>query len=140
MTTPMMEIITQCENYLGWQPAPHLPIWQARAIEIAKLNRAIKAGPRNHTLDNLCLALNYARHKRLRITSPSALLRCIPDALALAHIAPTMSSTARQVEEAIRWEQGHDDGHSLRWIYRLVRSQGSGRDQVLTEWKDAGRG
>lgn len=135
-----MDIVTACENFLGWQPDPHVPIWKARAREINKLQRAIGSGTKNQTIANLRLALDYSRRKRLPIDSPYALLYRIPDALALAYIEPPMSDITRQINEAIRWEQGHDDAQSLRWIYRLTRCMGRGRDEVLDEWKAAGRG
>lgn len=135
-----MDIVTACENFLGWQPAPGIPIWKARAIEINKLQRAITSGTKNQTLANLRLALDYSRRKRIPIDSPCALLHRIPDALKLAYIEPPMSDIASQINEAICWEQGRDDAQSLRWIYRLTRCMGRGRTEVLDEWKAAGRG
>ncbi len=140
MTTPLQDIVVGCENYLGWQPAPNLPHWKAVAIEINKLNRAIKKSPQRTTIANLRLALDYSRRKQLPIDSPAALVHRIPDALALAYTPPPVSDTAADIEAAIRWEQGQDDPQSLRWIYRLTRSVGTGRDHVLAEWKAAGRG
>ena len=140
MPTPLMEIVTACENFLGWQPDPDLPLWKARAIEIAKLRRAVNSSNQLQTIANLRLALDYSRRKRLPIETPSVLLHRIREALELAYIEPPMSDIARQIEKAIQWEQGRDDDQSLRWIYRLTRCMGIGRDEVLQEWKQAGRG
>ena len=140
MTTTLMEIVVGCENYLGWQPRPGIPMWQARSAEIGKLKRAISTGNQQITIENLALALEYSRRKRIPISSPSGLLHRIGDALALAYTAPVPSEAALAIAEAIAWEQDRDDTDSLRWIHRLVRSAGPGQSAVLIEWEEAGRG
>jgi hypothetical protein len=135
-----MDIVTGCENYLGWQPNPRQPLWKARSIEIAKLKRAIKDGPATTTIENLLLALEYSRRKRLPVTSPVGLAHRITEALALAYIPCTPCDVDERIREALQRERDRDDEHSLAWIYRLSRSSGPGRFEVLIEWEAAGRG
>lgn len=140
MTVTLMEIVVGCENYLGWQPGPGVPMWKARSAEIGKLRKAIDRGNRDVTLANLALALEYSRRKRIPIKSPSGLLHRIEEALELSYIPPAVSDLTAAITQAIGWEQDRDDEQSLRWIHRLTRAGGPARADVITEWKDSGRG
>ena len=139
--TTLMDIITGCENQLGWQPAPGVPMWKARSVEIGKLKKALASGQHcNASIDNLALALEYSRRRRMPITSPSVLIHRIADAVALTYTPAPVSDITQQVTDAIRWEQELDDADAGYWIYRLMRSQGDGRLVVLQQWTAAGRG
>lgn len=138
-----MQIVVGCENYLGWQPPSQSPsLNQARCLEVFKLKRAIASGNprRGITVEEIALALDYSRRKRLPVTSPLALLHRIPQALALAYRPTPVSDLAAQIAEAIDWERDRDDPDSLRWIYQLTRAHGPGRVEALEEWRTAGRG
>lgn len=139
--TTLLDIVVACENYLGYLPPtkPGTPLWKARAVEVRKLKNAM-AGKPLATIENLALALEYSRRKRMAIQSPITLVHRIPDALKLANVDKPMSEVAAEIERAIRWEQDQDDDASLRWIHRLVRAAGPGRAEVLDEWKAASRG
>ncbi len=132
--TALMDVVLGCENYLGWQPRnPRQPLWQARSVEIARLQKS------GSPVEHLWLALEYCRRKRL-LSSPSALIYKIQDALAIAHAPTTPTDAAQQITNAVRWEHDRDDSNSLRWIHRLTRCSGPGREDVLAEWRSAGRG
>lgn len=142
--TTLLEIVEACENQLGWAPPyqDSVPPFQTRALEVYKLKKAM-AKPEFQqvaTPRNLALALEFSRRRQLSITSPVGLLYRIADALAYADTSPEATPIAVQIAAAVRWEQAHDDDQSLRWIHRLVRAAGPGQIDVLTEWKDAGRG
>lgn len=139
----LLDIIIGCENFLGWTPParPGVPAWKARTTEVYKLKNAMATKPASiATIENLALALEYSRRKRLPIKSPITLLYRIPDALELANIDKPVSDLQAEIAAAIGWEKGCDDEGSLRWIHRLVRASGPGRGEVLQEWKAAGRG
>lgn len=141
-----MQIVEGCERYLGWQPpaAPENKPWVPYSAAVGQLKRVIASGkvtaPRNATVANLALALEYSRRRQLPLNSPVGLLYRIEDALALAHIEKPVSDIKAEVDAAVQWEKFQDDEHSLRWIYRLVRSTGDGRAKTLAEWREAGRG
>jgi hypothetical protein len=142
--TTLMAIVEACENQLGWQPPyrPDVPPYRTRSLEVHKLRQAMTNPRFAHmaTLRNLALALEFSRRRQLPVQSPVTLLYRIPDALVYADTTPAATPVAQQVTVAIRWEQGIDDTHSLRWIHRLTRATGPGQVEVLTEWKAAGRG
>lgn len=142
--TTLMDIISACENLLGWHPPYRTGTHPRRTLtlEAHKLQKAIDSSenPRTATLDNLALALEYSRQKRLPIKSPAGLLRRIPDALELAYTPPTTSTLGGRVAAAIQWEQDHDDEQSPYWVRRLGRASGPGQTDVLADWKAGRRG
>lgn len=138
----LTDLVIACENYLGFQPKypPSVPRWRVLSLEVAKLKKAMAENPRLYTFQNLQLALEYSRRKRLPIHSPKGLLYRIEDALELANVDKPISDLQAEITAAIGWEKDRDDDGSMRWIHRLVRAAGPGRIEVLDEWKAAGRG
>lgn len=142
--TTLLAIVEACENQLGWAPPYRdgVPHFQTRALEVHKLKKAMAKPEFSElaTARNLALALEFSRRRQLPITSPVGLLYRIADALAYADDTPQASPIAVQIAAAVLWEQERDDDDSLRWIHKLVRAVGPGQFDVLTDWKDAGRG
>jgi len=136
----LKDIVIACENVLGWTPPAHLPLWKARAIEIAKLKRAVEANPRLHTIHNLQLAIEYSRRKKEPITSPAALVYRIDKALELAPAVVEVTDLEAAIQAAIDTELMRGDTQAQGWIGRLTRAFGPFRAEVYTEWLEAGRG
>lgn len=141
MSTTLLAIVMDCENYLGLSPAhPAIPRKTFRRAEVDRLKAAMAEKPSLHTIDNLRLALAYSRRKRLSLKSAVGLIYRIPAALELANVDKPVSDLAAQVAAAIRWEKDRNDDVSLRWIHQLARASGPGLADVLEDWKAASRG
>lgn len=137
----LTDIVIGCENFLGYIPPrkPGSPVWKARATEVVKLKKAMEGVP-NATIENLALALEYSRRKRMGIKSPITLIFRIPDALELVYREKPMTDIATEIAAAIGWEKERNDELSLRWIHQLTRAAGPGRTEALSEWREASRG
>lgn len=139
----MKDIVVGCENYLGWDPDYSrfaAEPWRVHIVEISKLKRAMAKNPAKFTLRNLALALEYSRQKRLTVNSPLGLLSRVDEALKRAADAHIDTDIEKAIKAAVAWEYSQDDPESARWLMRLLRAQGAGRRDVLSEWKEAGRG
>ena len=135
----LMDIITGCENQLGWSPPPGAPLYKSRAAEHRKLSLAMSR--HNYTTHDLKLALAYCKRRRQPVTSPLELTWYITKARELAAAEPSAPGALDVgVRTAIEWENANPDDISDAWITRLVRSFGPARARTLSEWRDAGRG
>jgi hypothetical protein len=137
-----MDLVRRAENELGWQPiTSKLNIYRARAAAAVRLEKAMAAN--ECTVEDIALAINYCKRKRIYIQQPSALVIHV-DAARECAVEPEESTYAddagRAITAALDWEsQTLRDGHTY-WVHRLVRSVGDGRADTLREWKEAGRG
>lgn len=135
------DLVVMVENTLGWLP-DHMrygSVWKARSIEAGKINKKLKANPQV-TLADLELALEYCWRKREPVASPVALFWRVDDAKAMANEPSTISVLSATVETAVEWEMSHDMPEKELWVGRLTRAHGSARDDVLRDWREAGRG
>lgn len=138
----LLDIVIACENTLGWLPSvtEKTPRWKARTNAVAVLKTAIAKDPNKFTIDNLDLAIEYSRRKRLPVKKPADLVFRVDDALELAADPFSISDIGQAMQDAVDWELNRKDDDSRRWIQRLTRAAGDGRQDVLAEWKADGRG
>lgn len=137
----LMDLLTKCENDLGWQPTrrPGDNIYKARAITFRVMTRAMER--EGHTEADVALAIAYCQRKRIPIANPLALLGMIGEARKIAAApAARAGSLLEQQGQAVQWEAARSDEDSQQWIGRLTRSVGQGLLTTLEEWKAAGRG
>ncbi len=135
----LMDIITGCENQLGWSPPPGAPLYRSRAAEHRRLSLAMTR--HHYTTHDLQLALAYCTRRKQAITSPLELTWYIVKARELAVEEPhAPGALDAAIRSAIAWEHDHHDDASDAWITRLVRSVGPGRGDTFTDWCDAQRG
>jgi hypothetical protein len=138
VASELMDLIIECENTLGWHPQGE-DLWKARALQVYILRRAM--AKQKYTVRDVRLAIAWCRHEGKQVTSAAALLVFVPRARELAVVEPVNASTLDEHQgAAIAWENGRSDEDSQYWITRLVRSVGSVRREVLSEWTEAGRG
>jgi hypothetical protein len=134
------EVVIACENTLGFTPdTTRYGLDQARRIEAGKLNKKMKADP-SITFEQLEYALAYSFRKREPVKSPAALCFRIKAALEeAAELEVQKTDLSLLVEAALAWEMAQpvlNEG----WIGKLTRSQGDARKDLLTNWKESGRG
>ena len=132
------DIVVLCENVLGWLPDDNVPIWKARAVHAGRLKKAMVK--HNVTLAQLELAVQYCWKKREPIKTPAGLVFKVARALELANEPVAVVDIEVAVAEAIQWERDNEDHFTLGWIRRLTRAVGDYRNDVLKDWKEAGRG
>lgn len=134
MPNPILEIVKDCENYLGWLPDGNP--FRSRAVAAVRLERA--AAKTGATPEDLRLALAYCRRTKTGLKHPSSLVGYVDRAKQLARVEPEISDVGARIELAIRWEMERDLPDSTRWIDRLSRASGQiGKALVLTEWESA---
>lgn len=128
-------LVRHIENALGWLPPADdtRPDWKIRSIEAGKINRVIKKNKSLYTFDNLLLAVEYCRRKKIEVKAPVGVCYFVEQALAAAQVgAPTnvQADIARALEEARA--AGEDD-----WVRRLWRAQGaSAKAEALEGWRE----
>jgi hypothetical protein len=133
-----VELVELISNQLGWAPplGDTRPWHKVRTTEAAKLNRAIAKDPKSFTYDNLELAVEYMRGKK--ITPASTLAVC-------SFVKPALRES-NQVEErplgdlidaAIARENELQRPEWTYWCRRLANAVGPYRQQVLDEWREA---
>jgi hypothetical protein len=110
---------------------------QVYRIEAAKLRKAMSADPKLYTLRNLELALSYAYHERLKVTSPVALIYQVERAVKQAEKPVVQADIITQRDDALMYEKHHLDEQSDRWIRQLSRAVGAGLVDVVDRWKAA---
>lgn len=138
--TKPMDIVIACENKLGWQPNTKQPLFKARAVEAMKLKRAMEKDPVTYTIANLELAVEWSWRHRKPVTSPAALIHRVEAALERSAAPVETTELGERVQAAVDRELALDRPESTEWIARLTRAFGVFREDVLTEWKEAGRG
>lgn len=135
-----MDLVLGCENRLGWTPTTRgRPFHVARGIEVGKLKKAMAQDPTHCTIENLALALEWSWRHRKQVSSPVGLIYRIDAALERAPEVDCTTDLGAAVQRAVDHELALDRPDALEWIYRLTRSFGTFRADVLTEWKEAGR-
>lgn len=153
------ELVDRFGNEMGWDPfevaqRDGKEVWQVRAFEAGKLNRAMKRNP-NITLETLTLTLEWCKAKGITIRTPYGLTYKVDDMLldlrrdtcsqeaAAARAAQSTEDAAdleRLVEDAVMKERLSSDVERFEWLGRFARAQGPARRTVYDEWKAAGRG
>lgn len=133
-----MDIITDCENRLGWAGPAGSAAWKVRAGMHRRMTLAMER--REYTEKDLRLALNYCITRRHPITTPMDLFGLVLTAREYASDVPSPDTTGEDITGAVAHEQDRADEDSLYWINRLVRAVGPLRSEVFAEWKGAGRG
>lgn len=136
----LMDIIIEAENRLGAATATDkLNVPRARAIQHHLLTRAMAR--QNLTCSDLRLAISLCVRRRVFLNAPIQLVSFVEAARKLAADPDAVQTDIdRELEDAIAWENDQDDPEHLHWITRLGRAVGATRRQVLSEWREAGRG
>ncbi len=138
-TSQLMKILNECENELGWVPnETGIDTYRARAAMHKVMSYA--KDKKRVSDEDLRLALNYCKRRRMPIVSPLQLFGFVEEAKKFAApVAPT-GSLEPERNAAIGWEHGKNDTDAGVWIGRLTRAQGDGLADVLAAWREAGRG
>ena len=133
----LTDLVKYIENTLGWAPSwdDPRPLWKIRAIEVAKIKRAIRTQrrPKDYTVANLMVAVEFLRRRNQHIESPVAVVYAVERALkrrADRDSTDLETAVERAVAEANRL--GRDD-----WARRIARATGGARAEVLREWEEA---
>lgn len=136
----VMDIVRDCENYLGWLPDSRAP-WKARAAAQARLSKAMARQHPPASPADVRLALAWCRKLKQPVLSPTHLLSFVEVAQAHASVPDKpLTDLGQAIRDAITWEMNTDAPDSDHWIARLSRSSGDARTLTLTEWQDVGRG
>lgn len=129
--TTFTDVVSWCENQLGWLPRSDVPRWKALQMEASKLKQAAKKD-RRVTPAALYSAARYCVHRRIEIKSPYGLIFYL-DYADEVKAAADLPST---VDEAVTRERQVQAPGWEDWVRRLVRSTGSGRTALLEEWAE----
>ena len=124
------EFVELVGNRLGWTAPGVKPYWKERAIEAGKLNRKIATNPRLFTWENLEATVDVLARERREVKSPAAVCWHVERALQRARQEPLVDA---EIEGAIGREISVGDPEG--WAVRLSRSFGSGRAEVLKQWR-----
>lgn len=128
------QLVMLCENQLGMVLNPDLPEWKARAVEAGRVNR-MRAKTHGVSWDDLALAVEYLRRRKQTIHTAAFLFYVVDKARAAAAVPEPALPLEERIRAAIAYEmQTMTDPVSDRWLTRLSRSRGSGRQDVYREW------
>lgn len=134
-----MTFVTAVENTLGWAPpegevTEAKPLWKHRTIMAGRVNKAVAKDPNLYTWENLELAIEYCRRKKIEVKSPIGVLYKVKAALDLANTT-AVGDVSQQVQAAIDWELSNQRDGYHDWVGRLVRADGSARRDVVERWR-----
>lgn len=131
------QIVVQCENMLGWTPSDKVPLYKARALEARKLNAQMEKDPEKVTFDNLELAIEWSRKKRLPVKAPVALIYRIDKALEDVAVIEQHEDIARLIDDAVTKELTDKAFGYDAWVEKLYRARGAGRHTIYARWREA---
>lgn len=138
ITMTYVAFVELVENVLGWTP-PEGSLRRARSLEAMKLKRKMDTNPELYTWENMRTALEWCRRKKVLVATPASVCWKVEQALREGLGEEETTATGVSIQEAIGTEQARQDEMSEYWITRLTRSMGPAREEVLQEWKQAGR-
>lgn len=133
--------VVAVENALGYalEETATKPLYKVRQAEAAKVNRRIKSNPALYTWDNLELALEHCRAKRLSGKSPVYVTYHVENALKGKEAAPPARPLGERIDAAVAHEMSTQAEGWQNWVGLLSRANGDGRKDVLAWWAEAGR-
>jgi hypothetical protein len=131
--------VVAVENTLGWSPPSEeitdaKPLWKHRSIMAGRVNKAVAKDPKLYTWENLELAIEYCRRKKIEVKSPLGVLYKVKAALEVANVEHVGDLT-QQMQEAVDWELANQHEGYHDWVGRLVRADGTARRDVLDRWR-----
>lgn len=138
ITMTYVDFVERVENMLGWVPKGKGTAYKLRSIEASRLKRKMDTNPALYTWENMLLALDWCRRNKYA-TTPTGVCWKVEQAVKQAADEKPLTETGAGIQAAISVEQGRRDSLSEYWITRLSRSSGQARDDVLLEWREAGR-
>lgn len=135
----LWDIVVDAENRLGLAGPRGVPVWKSRAADVARLRRGLTSRPDVTTTD-LRLALAFCSRRQEPITTITELFGKVKEARRHRIQDERPSQLSLTYREALRWEGDQNDADAELWLARLVRAFGPARENVLSEWRVAGRG
>jgi hypothetical protein len=128
------EFVLAVENMLGWaaEETPTKPLWKVRQVEAGKINRKRKEDPELYSWENLEI-------ERIAVKSPVGVLWKVQKALAERPREERPRPLGELIEEAVAHEQSQQRAGWQEWLISLQRAQGNYREDLLREWREAGR-
>lgn len=128
------------EGQLGWEPDPTKERWKALMTEAGKLKRKRATNPELYSWENLALTVEWLRRRHHVVSTPTSVCWKVEAALKASATPVTpvvVVDVAKEIVAAIEWEQTQDRMGKAHWIHALTRAAGSGRADVLAEWRRA---